>query len=106
MNGFSVNNCINLFCSLLLIFNHLKKKLTIKNIAEIDIDEYILYINLEFVYFPNGQWLRRELEMLIIDDTLLPLIAVLMLLDELARLRKFRSFGDLSSVSSLLFAPE
>lgn len=58
-------------------------------------------------YFPNGQWLRRELEeMLIIDDTLLPLIAVLMLLDELARLRKVRSFGDLFAHSSSVFNPE
>lgn len=44
--------------------------------------------------------------MLIIDDTLLPLIAVLMLLDEFARLRKFRSFGDLFAHSSSLFNPE
>lgn len=48
--------------------------------------------------------------MLIIDDTLLPpLIAVLMLLDELARLRKFRSFGDRfpdSASPPSLFNPE
>lgn len=45
--------------------------------------------------------------MLIIDDTLLPpLIAVLRLLDELARLRKFRSFGDLFPDSPSLFNPE
>lgn len=63
-------------------------------------------INTDEIYFPNGQWLRRELEeMLIIDDTLLPLIAVLMLLDELARLRKFRNFGDLFPDSPSLFNP-
>lgn len=44
--------------------------------------------------------------MLIIDDTLLPLIAVLMLLDELARLRKFRRFGDFLPDSASLFNPE
>lgn len=38
--------------------------------------------------------------MLIIDETLFPLIAVLTLLDELARLRKFRNLGDLSASSA------
>lgn len=39
--------------------------------------------------------------MLIIEETLLPLIAVFTLLDEFARLRYDRSVGDLSAASAL-----
>lgn len=39
--------------------------------------------------------------MLIIDETLLPLMAVFTLLDEFARLRKLRNVGDLSDASPI-----
>lgn len=71
-------------------------------IVDIGIYQYHKYKYASYqIHLPNGQWLRLELDMLIIDDTLLPLIAVFTLLDEFARLRKLRSVGDRSDASAL-----